>query len=112
MKVKGNILKARIAFVRERFGDAGWAKVIAALPARDQEQLKSTMNVGWYDFDLSDRLDKAIVGALGGGREPDDRPRGVPSAAGSAEVHGQGAADLRVLLRHGPPHLGADRAHL
>ncbi len=29
MQVKGNILKARIAFVKERFGDAGWEKVMA-----------------------------------------------------------------------------------
>jgi uncharacterized protein (TIGR02265 family) len=67
MRVKGNIVKARIGFVRERFGEAGWQKVLAALPARDQEQLKSAMNVAWYDFELSDRLDKAIVTALGGG---------------------------------------------
>jgi uncharacterized protein (TIGR02265 family) len=67
MKVKGNILKSRIGFVKERFGDAGWRKVLAALPGSDQALLNSTINVAWYDFDLADRLDKAIVQALGGG---------------------------------------------
>jgi hypothetical protein len=67
MRVKGNILKARVGFVKERFGDAGWRKVLAVLPDRDQAQLSSAINVAWYDFDLSDRLDKAIVQALGGG---------------------------------------------
>lgn len=67
MKVKGNILKARMAFVKERFGEAGWLKVLAALPEHEQRQLKSAMNVAWYEFDLADHLDKAIASTVGGG---------------------------------------------
>ncbi len=67
MQVKGNILKARIAFVKERFGEAGWAKVLGALPAADQKTLKGVANVAWYDFDLGARLDDAIVSAVAGG---------------------------------------------
>ncbi len=67
MKVKGNIIRARIAFVKERFGDDAWQKVLAALPEADRKQLGSVMGVGWFEFELGDRLDKAIVAVLGGG---------------------------------------------
>jgi len=67
MKVKGNIIKARIAFVKERFGQPALEKVLAALPEGDRQQLVRATNVGWYEFELGDRLDKAIVSALGGG---------------------------------------------
>ncbi len=67
MKVKGNILKARIGFVKDKFGDSGWQQVLATLSPSDRAQLNAAMNVAWYDFGLSDRLDKAIVSALGGG---------------------------------------------
>ena len=67
MKVKGNILKARVGFVKDRFGEAGWQKVVACLPEGDRKVLKSVTNVAWYDFDLGARLDKAIVSALAGG---------------------------------------------
>jgi uncharacterized protein (TIGR02265 family) len=68
MKVKGNILKARIAFVKERFGQTSWEKVLASLPQGDQDLLRaSVVNVGWYDFEIGERLDKAIVTVVGGG---------------------------------------------
>ncbi len=67
MKVKGNIIRARIAFVKDRFGDDAWQKVLAALPEADRKQLGSVMGVTWLEFELGDRLDKAIVAVLGGG---------------------------------------------
>ncbi len=67
MKVKGNIIRARIAFVKDRFGEAAWEKVLAALPEADRKQLASVMGVTWLEFELGDRLDKAIVAVLGGG---------------------------------------------
>ncbi len=68
MKVKGNIIRSRIGFVKERFGEAAWKQVLAALPASDQQQLSSlAMSVAWYDFELGDRLDKAVVQVVGGG---------------------------------------------
>ncbi len=66
MQIKGPILKARIAFVKDRFAEAGGAKVLAALPEADRKQLSSAMVVACYDFGVSDRLDKAIVSAIGG----------------------------------------------
>lgn len=68
MKVKGNIIKSRIAFVKERFGQEAWEKVRSALPESDREQLGSlAMSVAWYDFELGKRLDEAIVSELGHG---------------------------------------------
>ncbi len=67
MKVKGNIIKARIGFVKERFGEAGWQKVLASLPETDRTAINAVLNVAWYDFALGERLDRAIVSALGGG---------------------------------------------
>ncbi len=68
MQVKGNILRARIAFVTERFGQGAWERVLAALSPADQAQLSGVVNVAWYPFDLGRRLDDAIVAGVGGGR--------------------------------------------
>ncbi len=67
MKVKGNILKARMGFVKERFGDPGLEKVLNRMSEDDRKVLRTAINVAWYDFGLGARLDKAIVAALAGG---------------------------------------------
>ncbi len=68
MKVKGNILKARSAFVREEFGAEAWEKVLASLPDEDRKLFSATItNVGWYPFEAGKRLDAAIVDVLGRG---------------------------------------------
>jgi uncharacterized protein (TIGR02265 family) len=65
--IKGSVLAARIAFVRERAGNEGLARVLQRLPADEQNMLKLIMLVRWYPFDMSRRLDEAIVAELGGG---------------------------------------------
>jgi uncharacterized protein (TIGR02265 family) len=68
MKVKGNIIKARQAFVTQRFGEAGWERVLASLSPDDRKVFGGTiLNVGWFDFAQATRLDEAIVNVLGGG---------------------------------------------
>jgi uncharacterized protein (TIGR02265 family) len=68
MKIKGNILLSRLAFVRQHFGDAALEKVISSLSHGDQVLLRGMIgNVGWYSFDVGRRLDEAIVRELGGG---------------------------------------------
>ena len=68
MKVKGNIIKARQAFVVERFGEQAWTDVLASLPAGDQQTFGGMiLNIGWFDFAQATRLDEAIVTVLGGG---------------------------------------------
>ncbi len=68
MQVKGNIVRARVAFVKERFGDDGWDRVLRTMSPADQELLSGVVNVAWYPFEFGRRLDDAIVSAVGGGR--------------------------------------------
>src|SRR5262249_40950390 len=35
-------------FVRKRFGDGGWERVLAKLPAEDRQMMASLLAVGWY----------------------------------------------------------------
>ena len=66
MKVRGNIIKARHAFVQHDFGDAAWEKVLSSLSADDQKVLRGIIiHSAWYDFDVATRLDEAIVNVLG-----------------------------------------------
>jgi hypothetical protein len=68
VKVKGNTIKSRIAFVKARFGEAAWEKVLSSLPAHDQSELRNVvLNVAWFPFELGKRLDRAIVEVVGGG---------------------------------------------
>ncbi len=88
MQVKGNIVKARITFVQERFGQDAWERVLRSLPEADREQLSGIVNVAWYPFDLGRRLDDAIVAVLGGGRTAAFEEMGRASArANLATVH-------------------------
>jgi len=68
VKVKGNIIKARQAFVVDRFGEDGWVRVLEALPEEDRKAFGGMIvNVAWFDFAQATRLDEAIVRVLGGG---------------------------------------------
>ena len=68
VKIKGAVLHARIEFVREHFGEKGWAKVVSTLPIEEQVILNSTiLTTKWYPFSLGERLDWAIAIELGGG---------------------------------------------
>jgi hypothetical protein len=68
MKVKGNVLLSRIAFVQKHFGEAGWEKVLAALPPEDARLYSGLVApVGWYSFETGKRFDDTIVRVLGNG---------------------------------------------
>jgi len=99
MKIKGNILLSRLAFVRERFGDGALEKVLASLPEEDQSILRELVsNVGWYPFDTGNRLDKAIADCLAGGDMKVFEQIGASSARQNlSTVH-------KLLLRPGNPH--------
>lgn len=69
MKVKGNIVRARIDFVEKQFGVGAWKKVLDAMSPDDQKVLGGIItNSAWYPFDVAERLDRAIVDVLGEGR--------------------------------------------
>lgn len=66
-KIKGSILKSRLEFVRNEFGEDGLNKILDGLPEEDQKILGRLVAVAWIDFEVGKRLDDAIVKALGGG---------------------------------------------
>lgn len=67
-QVKGAVILARRAFVREEFGEQAWETLLAALPASDRELLGGfVLTASWYPFELNERLDAAIVEHLGDG---------------------------------------------
>jgi uncharacterized protein (TIGR02265 family) len=69
MKVKGNIVKARVKFVKTQFGEEAWEKVLASCSDDDRKLLGGIItNSAWFPFDVAERLDKAIVDVLGGGQ--------------------------------------------
>ncbi len=63
-KIKGSILKSRLEFVRNEFGEDGLNKIMDNLPEEDQKILGRLVAVAWVDFEVGKRLDEAIVKAL------------------------------------------------
>lgn len=66
-KIKGSIIKSRLEFVRKEFGEEGLSKIMDSLPEEDQKILSRLVAVAWVDFEVGQRLDEAIVKAVGGG---------------------------------------------
>ena len=89
MKIKGLIIQARKEFVDDNFGPGAWERVLGSLPAEDRESLKDlVLTAKWYPFELGERLDRAIVTALGGGDERVFEEIGAKSAERSLmKVH-------------------------
>jgi uncharacterized protein (TIGR02265 family) len=96
--VKGAVLKARIAFIEEHFGKDGVAKVLAKLPAADRATLSVILPIRWYPFEVGERMDAAIVDALGNGDTSFFERLGSASAERNLlTVH-------KGFLRPGDPH--------
>jgi uncharacterized protein (TIGR02265 family) len=66
-QIRGTVLKSRLAFVEEVAGKDGVQRVLALLPAEDQQVFNMIMTISWYPFALGTRLDQAIVTAIGAG---------------------------------------------
>ncbi|HLG13434.1 MAG TPA: TIGR02265 family protein [Blastocatellia bacterium] len=107
MKIKGNVLAARIAYVKEHFGADQLESVIQTLPAEDQAILRGLItNVGWYSFDLGKRLDEAIVRVLGKGE-----PR-IFEEIGAASARKNLTTVHTLFLDKGNPQGFMSRAHV
>lgn len=103
-KIKGSILKSRLAFVEQQFGREGLQKVMDSLDPEDQTQLQRVLPVAWLDFEIGKRLDDAIVRELGGGRVEVFERLGVASADENlTTVHS-------AFLAPGNPHAFLDKA--
>lgn len=105
-QVKGAVLKSRLAFVQDHFGDEGVARVLASLPPDDQPALKSLLTVKWYPFETGQRLDEAIVAICGHGDPTYFKQLGAASADKNlAGVH-------KSFVTTGDPHAFLSKARV
>jgi hypothetical protein len=105
MQIKGNILQSRIAFIRDNYGEVGLEKVFEVLPPDEQQILKGVISsLGWFPFEMGDRLDRAIVQILGNGNMRIFEEIGSASAAKNlGSVH-------QMFLAPGNPQEFLERA--
>ncbi len=105
MKIAKSVIKTRIAFVREHFGEEGWERVLGALPPEDQHELRGIIaGVGWLPFETGARLDAAIVEVLAGG-DP-----GVFEAIGAKSARENLRTVHRPFLAQGHPQKFLEKA--
>lgn len=105
VRVKGSVLKARLAFVQDLAPQGGIERVLARLTPAEQSELSGVLATRWYDFALGKRLDEAIVAELGGGRPAFFEELGVASAEKNlAGVHREFlvAGDPQAFLARAP----------
>jgi hypothetical protein len=62
--VRGQILLARLEYLREFHGVEGLQRVLASLSPEDRARVSGVDRDGWFPFALLLRLDKAIAGVL------------------------------------------------
>jgi uncharacterized protein (TIGR02265 family) len=90
ISVKGSVLRTRLALVDELAPGDGRRRVLARLDGKERDTLSSLLASAWYPFELSQRLDEAIVQELGGGRTDFFEKLGEASAdknLGAGGVH-------------------------
>jgi uncharacterized protein (TIGR02265 family) len=80
VRIKGSVLKARLAFVQDLEPQEGVQRVLARLQPAQQVELRNLLATKWYAFELGKRLDEAIVAELGGGRAAFFEQLGAASA--------------------------------
>jgi uncharacterized protein (TIGR02265 family) len=97
-QIKGSVLKSRLAFVDEQFGNEGRERVLEALSGDDRRALANILTVKWYPLELGTRFDDAIVRALGNGKPEFFEKLGAASADKNlGTVH-------KAFLTVGDPH--------
>ncbi|MEM7352994.1 MAG: heme NO-binding domain-containing protein [Acidobacteriota bacterium] len=68
-KVKGTKINSKINFLQEKYGDNVVEKVLGSLSPEDQSQLRSIVDLGWYEMELFLHLLEAIVQVVGKGND-------------------------------------------
>ena len=98
-------MKARMAFVEKHFGRGAWDRVLAVLPVDDVRGIQGVLTpASWFPFEIAERLDKAIVEVLGGGKPEIFEQIGAQSARENLEgIH-------RPFLQPGNPKKFLERA--
>ena len=65
-RTKGIVIKSRLRFVRETFGDDALERILGTLSAADRDVLNGILlPSGWYPKDVNARLDEAIIEVMG-----------------------------------------------
>ncbi|HJZ85994.1 MAG TPA: hypothetical protein VKN99_12530 [Polyangia bacterium] len=60
-RVRGRVFVPVRAFIKERFGEAGWERVLARLAPQDRQIVDGfVLSEGWYDLPLYQRMFDAI----------------------------------------------------
>lgn len=104
VRIKGSVLKARLAFAQELAPKGGLERVLARFGPEDQAELRRLLATKWYPFELGERLDQAIVAELGRGKASFFEELGVASADKNlGGVH-------KEFLVPGDPHAFLERA--
>ena len=103
-RVKGTVIKSRLAFVTEHGGMDALERVLARFSAEDRKTLERVITVGWYPFALGKQLDDAIVAVVGGG-DP-----GVFRRLGRASADTNLSTVHRTFISAGDPHAFLGRA--
>jgi len=99
-QIRGNVLMARLTYVREKGGEPALEAVLARLPAADQAVLRGwILPISWYPLELNLRLDDAIAAVL----SPHDRSR-VFVDMGRASADANLLGPQRPYLKAGDPH--------
>ncbi len=98
--IKGNVLHARLKYVREVGGEPTLQAILARLPAQDAGVLKGwILPISWYPLDLYLRLDDAIASVM----SPHDRKK-VFLEMGRASADANLSGPQRPFVREGDPH--------
>lgn len=80
VRIKGSVLKSRLAFVQDLAAETGVARVLGRLTAAQQAELRNLLATKWYPFELGRDLDVAIVAELGRGQSAFFEKLGAASA--------------------------------
>jgi hypothetical protein len=108
VRIKGSVLRTRLALIDDLQPGEGRARVLARLTEDERLELDSLLPSSWYPFDLGRRLDEAIVAEIGGGRVEFFLKLGEASAEknlGPTGVH-------RRFLVAGDPHAFLEKTPL
>jgi uncharacterized protein (TIGR02265 family) len=108
VKIKGSVLRSRLAMVEELAPEGGLDRVLARLAPEERDTLGTLLASSWYPFEVGRHLDAAIVDELGGGRAAFFEKLGEASAEknlGDGGVH-------RRFLERGDPHAFLEKTPL
>jgi uncharacterized protein (TIGR02265 family) len=68
-RIKGVVLRSRLAYVRENMGEAAVSRVLARVGSAERDDLQRVLPASWYPFELQEWLDDSIAAEMGIGEK-------------------------------------------